>query len=82
MVIYISIRRKRKLRFLSPCPRSRSVGFVPESALRLLVLGVLADNHDAAFAFNDLALFANWFHTWSYFHGGSPFASYGRKSFL
>ena len=40
--------------------RSRSVGFVPEkSALLLLVLGVLADNHDAAFALDDLAFLAN-----------------------
>ena len=43
------------------------------------MLGVLADNHDAAFALDDLALFANGFHTRSYFHGGSPFASYRRK---
>ena len=60
--------------------RSRSDGFVPEkSALLLLVLGVLADNHDAAFALDDLAFLANGFHTRSYFHGGSPFASYRRK---
>jgi hypothetical protein len=43
------------------------------------MLGVLADNHDAAFALDDLAFFANGFHTRSYFHGGSPFASYRRK---
>jgi len=60
--------------------RSRSDGFVPEkSALLLLVLGVLADNHDAAFALDDLAFLANGFHTRSYFHGGSPFASYRQK---
>jgi hypothetical protein len=59
--------------------RSRSGGIVQQSALLLLVLGVFADNHDAAFAFDDLALLANGFHTRSYFHGGSPFASYGQK---
>jgi hypothetical protein len=59
--------------------RSRSGGSVQESALLLLVLGVLADNHDAAFALNDLAFLANGFHTRSYFHGGSPFASYRQK---
>ena len=59
--------------------RSRSGGIVPESTLLLLVLGVFADNHDAAFAFDDLALLANGFHTRSYFHGGTPFASYRRK---
>ena len=59
--------------------RSRSSGFVLVSALLLLVLRVLADNHDAAFALDDLALFANGFHTRSYFHGGSPFASYRQK---
>jgi len=62
--------------------RSRSSGFVLVSALLLLMLGVFADNHDAAFALNDLALFANGFHTRSYFHGGTPFASYGGKSFV
>ena len=62
--------------------RSRSGGIVQESALLLLMLGVLADNHDAAFALDDLALFANGFHTRSYFHGGTPFASYGGKSFV
>jgi hypothetical protein len=62
--------------------RSRSGGFVRESALLLLVLGVLADNHDAAFAFDDLALLANGFHTRSYFHGGSPFGSSRRNLFL
>jgi hypothetical protein len=59
--------------------RSRSGGSVRESALLLLVLRVLADNHDAAFALDNLALFANGFHTRSYFHGGSPFASYRQK---
>jgi hypothetical protein len=68
---------RAKNRFL--CSRSRSDGIVPESALLLLVLGVFADNHDAAFAFDDLAFFANGFHTRSYFHGGSPFASYRQK---
>jgi hypothetical protein len=55
--------------------RSRSDGFVFLLALLLLMLRVLADNHDAAFALNDLALLANGFHTRSYFHGGSPFDS-------
>jgi|APHig6443718053_1056840.scaffolds.fasta_scaffold427324_1 hypothetical protein len=59
--------------------RSRSSGIVRESALLLLMLGVFADNHDAAFASDDLALLANGFHTRSYFHGGSPFASYRQK---
>jgi hypothetical protein len=63
------------------CSRSRSDGIVPDSTLLLLVLGVLADNHDAAFALDYLALFANGFHTRSYFHGGSPFASYRRNHF-
>jgi len=34
----------------------------PESALALLMLGVLADDHHAAFAADDLALFADGFH--------------------
>ena len=37
-------------------------------ALTLLVLGVLADDHDAAFALDDLALLANRFHRGSDFH--------------
>ena len=34
----------------------------PKSALLLLVLGILADNHDLALAANDLALFADRLH--------------------
>ena len=34
----------------------------PELALALLMLGVLADDHHAAFAADDLALFADGFH--------------------
>ena len=39
-----------------------------ESALALLVLGVLADNHDFALALDYLALFAHGLHGRSYFH--------------
>ena len=46
------------------------------------MLGVFADNHDAAFALDDLALLANGFHTRSYFHGGSPFDSCSTISFV
>ena len=62
--------------------RSRSSGFVLVSALLLLVLGVLADNHDAAFALNDLAFLANGFHTRSYFHGSTPFVPIEEKSYF
>ena len=62
--------------------RSRSSGFVLLSALLLLVLRVLADNHDAAFAFDDLAFLANGFHTRSYFHGGTPFVPIEEKSYF
>ena len=37
-------------------------------ALTLLVLGVLADDHDATLALDDLALLANRFHRRSDFH--------------
>ena len=40
----------------------------PELALALLVLGVLADDHHAAFALDDLALLANGFHGRFYLH--------------
>ena len=45
------------------------------SALSLLVLGVLTNDHDAAFAANDLALFAHGLHRRSYFHRFKPFLS-------
>jgi hypothetical protein len=38
------------------------------SALSLLVLGILADDHDAALAADDLAFFADGFDGRSYFH--------------
>ena len=38
------------------------------SALALLVLRVLADNHDTALALDDLALFADGLHGRSHFH--------------
>ena len=37
-------------------------------ALSLLMLGVLANDHDAAFAADNLALFAHGLHGRSYFH--------------
>ena len=37
-------------------------------ALLLLVLGILANNHNAALALDDLALFADGFYGRSYFH--------------
>jgi hypothetical protein len=37
------------------------------------MLGVRADNHHAALAANDLALFADGFYAGSDFHGLSPF---------
>jgi hypothetical protein len=40
----------------------------PLSALALFVLGVLADHHDAAFALDDLAFFADFLHRRSDFH--------------
>ena len=44
-------------------------------ALSLLMLGVLANDHDTAFAANDLALFAHGLHGRSYFHSSKPFLS-------
>ena len=39
-----------------------------QSALLLLMLGILADDHDAALALDDLALFADGFHRRTNFH--------------
>ena len=39
-----------------------------KSALLLLVLGILANDHDAALTLDDLALFADGFYGRSYFH--------------
>ena len=39
------------------------------------MLGVLANDHDTAFAANDLALFAHGLHGRSYFHSFKPFLS-------
>ena len=44
------------------------VSFARALALALLVLGVVADDHDAALALDDLALFAHGFHGRSDFH--------------
>ena len=44
-------------------------------ALSLLMLGVLANDHDAAFAADNLALFAHGLHGRSYFHSSKPFLS-------
>ena len=41
-------------------------------ALTLLMLGVFADNHDAALALDDLALFANGLDRGSHFHSEFP----------
>ena len=38
------------------------------SALSLLVLGILADNHDLAMSLYDLALFTNRLYRRTYFH--------------
>ena len=46
-----------------------SIYIMALSALLLLVLGVFADNHDAAFAFDDPALVADGFDGRSDFHG-------------
>lgn len=45
------------------------------SALSLLVLRVLADNHDFAFSLYDFALFANLFNGWFNLHFITPFLS-------
>ena len=42
---------------------------VCESALSLLVLGVLADDHNVTFSLDDLALFADLLNGWFNFHG-------------
>ena len=39
------------------------------SALSLLVLGVLADDHNVTFSLDDLALFADLLNGWFNFHG-------------
>ena len=41
-------------------------------ALSLLMLGVLANEHETAFAANDLALLAHGLHGRSYFHDKPP----------
>ena len=41
-------------------------------ALSLLVLGVLANDHDTAFAANDLTLLAHGLHGRSYLHSLKP----------
>ena len=51
---------------LKPLQRSRF-----ESALLLLVLGVLANDHHATLALNHLALLADGFYGRSYFHGAA-----------
>jgi hypothetical protein len=49
------------------------LAFILQSlALALLVLGVCADHHDFALAFDDLAFFADRFYGRSYFHGKIP----------
>ena len=46
-------------------------------ALSLLVLGVLADDHDLAFSLNDLALFADLLYRRLHFHGDTiPFCTF------
>ena len=37
-------------------------------ALSLLVLGILADDHDTTMSLDDLALFADLLNGWFYFH--------------
>ena len=49
----------------------RSPALSASSALLLLVLGVLADDHDAALALDDLALFADGLNGRSHFHDDS-----------
>ena len=43
-----------------------------ESALLLLMLRILANDHDATLALDYLALLADGFHGRSYFHGAPP----------
>ena len=46
-------------------------------ALSLLVLGVLADNHDLSFSLNDFALLANLLYRRLHFHGDTiPFCTF------
>ena len=47
--------------------RNKQVWFIPLTLL-LLMLGVLADHHDAALALDDLALFTNGLYRRPYFH--------------
>ena len=46
-----------------------------QSALSLLVLGVLADDHDLAFSLDDLALFADLLYGWFNLHYIIPYLS-------
>ena len=46
------------------------------SALALLMLGIFANNHHAALALDDLALFANGLYRRTDFHGGSTSLGY------
>ena len=51
-------------------------------ALSLLVLGVLADDHHAAMALDDLAFFAHGFHRRSDFHSVFSYSSVGTFIFI
>ena len=55
--------------------RFRPLGLRSLSALSLLVLGILADDHYAAVSFDDLALFADLLNGWLNFHVYLPYLS-------
>ena len=53
--------------------RAKKYRQIAASALSLFVLRIFTDNSDTAFSLNNLALLANRFYWWSYFHSNSPF---------
>ena len=67
-------RRSDSFVFICPAPaarRLRAAEPVGSSALLLLVLGILANDHDAALALDDLALLADGLDGRSHFHDAS-----------
>ena len=67
----------REVKQQNPAGISRPAGFLfyGASALLLLVLGILADHHDLAFALDNLALFADRLDRRPDFHEDSSFDS-------
>ena len=85
LALFFFVAQKKKAAFggdtfsYTPCYHSQSGGRgTPCSALLLLVLRVLADDHHMALALDDLALFANGFDRGTNLHAVF-LHSYGRR---